>query len=136
MKQREKEVRIAIVGAGLVGKRHIDAIRNAQGVELVAIADTAPDPELDVLKEQSDLCVVEDIAQVLDIVDLDGVVIATPTLLHVQQGLDCVKADLPMLIEKPLAASSSDAWRLVKAAEGANAANSCWTPQALQRFNP
>ncbi|MCG8325242.1 MAG: Gfo/Idh/MocA family oxidoreductase, partial [Thiotrichales bacterium] len=47
----------------------------------------------------------------------DGVVLATPTPLHVEQGLECIARRCPTLVEKPLATSSADARRLVEAAE-------------------
>ena len=47
----------------------------------------------------------------------DGVILATPTLLHVELGLNCVARRCPVLIEKPLASTSDDAAILVARAE-------------------
>ena len=47
----------------------------------------------------------------------DGVIIATPNQMHVDHGLECVRAGLPVLIEKPIADSANSAMALVKQAE-------------------
>lgn len=102
---------IAIVGAGLVGLQHIDAIRRATNVELAAIVDTSDDA----LKLASELQV--DFYSSLDELfqhrKVDGAILSTPTPLHVEQGLQCIEADCPVLIEKPIAVSAKDALALV-----------------------
>jgi predicted dehydrogenase len=50
----------------------------------------------------------------------DGVILATPNRLHVEQGLACVAAGVPALIEKPLADTIEDGERLCRSAERAN----------------
>ncbi|MDX2155761.1 MAG: Gfo/Idh/MocA family oxidoreductase, partial [Hyphomicrobiaceae bacterium] len=47
----------------------------------------------------------------------DGMILATPNQLHVEHGLDCIAAEVPVLIEKPIAADVADGRRLVEAAE-------------------
>jgi len=44
----------------------------------------------------------------------DGVLIATPTHLHVEQGLQCIEADCPVLVEKPIPTTAVDAAELVR----------------------
>jgi predicted dehydrogenase len=51
----------------------------------------------------------------------DGVIVATPNQLHVQNGLDCIEAGVPALIEKPVADSVREGIRLRDAAERAGA---------------
>ncbi len=100
--------KLAVVGAGLVGQRHIAAISQVPGVELVAVVEPGPSeqtvpvyPDLDALFAAS---------------DVDGVILSTPTLLHVQGAMACVERGIPVLIEKPLAASADDAEGLVRTA--------------------
>ena len=49
-----------------------------------------------------------------------GVVLATPNKLHVEQGLACVLAGVPALVEKPVAHTLAEGIRLCEAAEAAN----------------
>ena len=51
----------------------------------------------------------------------DGVIVATPTRLHVEHGLECIKAVVTTLIEKPIAHTVSEGLRLCEAAEAAGA---------------
>jgi predicted dehydrogenase len=60
------------------------------------------------------------LAEVLVQVRPDGVILATPNRLHVEQGLACIAAGVPALIEKPLADSIEDGVQLCEAAERAN----------------
>ena len=101
--------KIAVVGAGLVGQRHIAAMSQVPGVELTAVVEPGP-------TEQS-VPVFADLAEMFDAVTVDGVILSTPTLLHVEGGLECVTRDVPVLIEKPLAASANDAQELIDAAK-------------------
>ena len=49
----------------------------------------------------------------------DGVVLATPTPAHLEQGLACIAAGVPVLIEKPIAVTSCEAQELTEAAAAA-----------------
>jgi predicted dehydrogenase len=49
----------------------------------------------------------------------EGVIVATPNQLHVENGLECIAAGVPALVEKPLADDVVSATRLVEAAEAA-----------------
>src|SRR4029078_2703416 len=51
----------------------------------------------------------------------DGGVLATPNQLHVAQALTCIAANVPMLLEKPIAPTVAEAEALVRAADAAQA---------------
>lgn len=110
-------VRLAVIGAGLIGRRHAAAIRAADGVTLAAIADPA-----EAGRAYADTFPVRWFAsldEALDAGGIDGVILATPNQAHVEGGLACVRAALPTLIEKPIATAVADGRRLVEAAEAA-----------------
>ena len=92
---------IAVVGAGLIGKEHIRRVTTSPTCKLVAIVDPAPAGAE--LARQYGVPAFTDLDQLLANVRPDGIVIATPNRLHYEQGLRCVEADLPMLLEKPVA---------------------------------
>lgn len=104
-------IRLAISGLGLVGKRHASAIAQVQGVELVAVAD----PQESGLNAARDLGVAcfNSVEELLTRTDVDGMVLATPTPLHVEQAKSCIKHACPVLVEKPIGTSSSEAQALV-----------------------
>jgi predicted dehydrogenase len=102
-------VRIAVIGAGQFGRRHIDTIRRDPRCELAGVADPAYTGD----KAFSDY------RRMLDEAKPDGVIIATPNALHVPIGLECVRRNVPVLVEKPIADTVSASRALVSAAEEA-----------------
>ena len=110
--------RLAIVGAGLVGQRHAEAIRQLPGVERAAIVD--PSDAARAYAGEHGLPWFETLAAMFDDVRPDGIVLSTPTPLHVEQALECVARGCPVLVEKPIATSVQEARALVRAADVAN----------------
>ena len=107
-------VRLAVVGAGLVGSRHIKAIQQTADVDVSAIVDIS-----DVARQIAtdiDVPYLQSLDELFSAHKPDGVLLATPTSLHVEQGLLCIEHSCPVLIEKPVAVSASDASMLVDAA--------------------
>ncbi len=100
-----QSMKLAVVGAGLVGQRHIAAIGQVDGVELAAVVEPGP-------TEQS-VPVFASLEDMFAAVDVDGVILSTPTLMHVDGGMACMDRGVPVLIEKPLAASADDAQGLI-----------------------
>ncbi len=109
--------RIAVAGAGLIGRRHAEAIRVAQGVALACIADPSP-----AAAEVAATLGVPHHTTLEDAIaagGLDGAILATPNQAHLAGGLACIGAGLPVLVEKPLADSVENARQLVEAAQAA-----------------
>jgi predicted dehydrogenase len=113
--------RIAVVGAGLIGRKHIEVLRSpSPDYTLAWVADPAPSAMAEA--EALGYVCYADFAQMLDREKPDGVVIAVPNQLHVSTGLACVSRGIPILIEKPVAGSVGEALTLIEAAEKANVA--------------
>lgn len=104
-------LKLAVVGAGLVGERHISAIAQVPGVALAAVVEPRPTPQA--------APVFATLGQMFDATAVDGVILATPTLLHLDGGRACVDRKVPVLIEKPLAVSARDAAPFIRQAEAA-----------------
>lgn len=109
---------IAVVGYGLVGKRHAECIRRHPDLHLAAIVE-ADEGNRQAAVALNTPCF-STLAEMFEKITIDGVILATPTPLHVEQGLDCVEHNCPMLVEKPIAVSSDEARDLVQAAAAAN----------------
>ncbi len=110
-----EQTRIAVVGAGLVGVRHIAAIHQAAGVELAAVVDSNDDSRK--IAQENNARFYISLDEMFGDRAPDGVILSTPTPLHVEQGLICIDADCAVLIEKPIAVSAMDAHALVKRGE-------------------
>ena len=99
-------LRIALVGAGLVGQRHAKVLQQLSDAELVAIVDTS-DAAVE-FAAGAGVDLYNDLDSLLNSITIDGVVIATPTNLHVEQGLACVAKKIPSLIEKPIGVTTQE----------------------------
>jgi predicted dehydrogenase len=111
-------VRIAVVGAGLVGRQHVLRVRDEPAARLAAIVD--PMPAARELADGLGAPWFADLEALLGADQPDAAIIATPNQLHVANGLACVAAGVPMLMEKPVADDVAAGWRLVEAAERAD----------------
>jgi len=109
--------RIAVAGAGLIGKRHIDIAANAERAQLAAIVD--PSPEAAEIAQRYGVPLYASLTELLDKDRPQGVVLATPNQMHVDHALQCVAAGIPVLVEKPIAHSLEAGLRLCQAAEAA-----------------
>lgn len=107
-------IRIAVLGAGLVGVRHARHVVAQPGIELVAIID--PNPDKASLAEELGCSFLISLDQ-LNASDCDGVIIATPNADHLASGLKCCELGLPSLIEKPIADSVENGEKLASAFE-------------------
>jgi predicted dehydrogenase len=111
-------VRIAVVGVGLIGKRHVAAINTSPFASLACIVD--PTTEGRDFAASIGTTYFPTLEEMLNSTDVDGTILATPNQVHVETGLACIAAGIPALIEKPLAIDVAGAEILVAAAEAAN----------------
>jgi predicted dehydrogenase len=111
------KVRLAVAGAGMIGVRHIEETRRSRGAVLAAIVD--PAPKAADLARDAGVPLYPSLAELFAHDRPDGVVLATPNQLHVEQGLQCVAAGIPTLIEKPVAHDYAEGVHLCEAAEKA-----------------
>ena len=116
MNPAETLVKIAVVGAGLIGKRHINLLQNSPDCSLSAIID--PQDGVKKLAEEVEVPHFYELAEFLSSdVGCDGVILATPNETHREFALNCISRGLPCLIEKPLASNSADALAICDASE-------------------
>ena len=113
-------LRIAVAGAGTIGRQHIARIQRSGECELLALVDPAPAAAEIAAKAAVPLFAT--LADLFAQARPDGVILATPNALHVEHGLACVAAGVPALIEKPLADTVEAGERLCAAAERAKVA--------------
>ena len=112
-----KRVRIAVAGAGMIGRRHIEEVHAGASTALAAIVD--PGPAGAEPAEKYGVARHRSLTELFDRDRPDGVILATPNRMHVDGGLECVAAGVPVIVEKPIGDSVESATRLVEAAEKA-----------------
>jgi predicted dehydrogenase len=113
--------RIAIVGAGAIGRRHIQLVRASNECTLAAIVDPMPGAAAIALEAGVPHHASLDALFASAGSRPDGVIIATPNALHAEQALACIEAGVAALVEKPLAHTVAEGMRLCAAAEAAHA---------------
>jgi predicted dehydrogenase len=104
-------VRLAIIGSGLIGKKHAAIAKHLHECTLVGICDV--DKTAKQTAEELGAEFYTDYQEMLEKEDLDGVIIALPTDLHVPVGVACAKKGLHIFMEKPIASNISDADSLI-----------------------
>ena len=109
-----KPLRLAVIGAGVMGCSHIERIRTSAECALAAVCD--PDPGLASHAAGGECRAYGDLPGLLRRERIDGAIIATPNAKHRECGVLCAKAGVPMLVEKPVAATTTDGSALVEAA--------------------
>jgi predicted dehydrogenase len=109
-------LRIAVAGAGLIGQRHVQLVQASPQCQLSAIVD--PAPAAAIVAEQAGVPLYASLGQLFAAQNVDGVILATPNQLHVEQALACVEAGVGALIEKPVAHTLAEGERLVEVVRG------------------
>jgi predicted dehydrogenase len=105
------------MGAGLIGRRHIEHVLARPEARLASIVDPTP-----AARELAGSLNVDWFSSFQDMRSgelPEGIIVATPNQMHVANGMDCIAACIPALIEKPLADDVVAAQTLVDAAERA-----------------
>ena len=113
-------VRIAVLGAGLIGREHATRLLAEPEAELAAIVDPAEAGKT--FATERGVAWFPAWGAIPPAALPDGAIVATPNPFHVEHGLGCIAAGVPVLVEKPLAEDVAGAERLVAAAEAAGVA--------------
>ncbi len=109
-------LRLAIIGAGIMGTNHARVARQLRGAELTAVVDRDEARALAAAQATGALAL-GSLDDVLGEIDL--AVVAVPTAQHVETCLALADAGVHMLVEKPIAGTPDDARRILDAAEHA-----------------
>lgn len=113
------KLRIAVAGAGLIGRTHIELLTRSADACLAAVVD--PSPAAAPLAARCGVPHLTSLDELLARQRPDGVILATPNDLHVPQALQCLQAGVSVLVEKPVSATVADGQRLLHAAQASAA---------------
>ncbi|HEU0045422.1 Gfo/Idh/MocA family oxidoreductase [Sphingomonas sp.] len=102
-------MKIALAGAGAFGEKHLDGLRNIDGVEVVSVIGRTLDSTQAVAAKYGVAHATTELAEALALPGLDAVILCTPTQMHADQAIQCMDAGKHVQVEIPLADSLADA---------------------------
>ncbi len=124
-------LRLGVIGVGVMGSNHARVLSDMAGVELVGVAD--PDAKQRAFVADTVGCAAVADAGALLRGGVDAAIIAAPTHLHHDIALQCIKAGVHVLVEKPIASTIEESRAIVAAARRAGVT---LMVGHVERFNP
>src|SRR5580692_6750939 len=107
-------MKVGVAGQGAFGVKHIEAIQNIPGIEVITLAGGNPAGTEEVAKKFGIRHWTSDLAESLQQPGLEAVILATPTQMHADQAEQCMRAGKHVQIEIPMADSLADSERILK----------------------
>jgi 2-hydroxy-4-carboxymuconate semialdehyde hemiacetal dehydrogenase len=128
-----KTIRVALAGAGAFGIKHLDGIRNIDGVEVVSLISRELASTRAVADKYGIAHVSTELGDALALPEVDAVILCTPTQMHASQAIACLKAGKHVQVEIPLADSWKDADEVARLQKEMGLVAMCGH---TRRFNP
>ena len=128
-----KTIKVALAGAGAFGIKHLDGIKNIDGVEVVSLISRDLDKTRETAARYGIGHVTTDLNESLALKEVDAVILCTPTQMHASQTLACLKAGKHVQVEIPLADTLKGADDVVALAKSSGLVAMCGH---TRRFNP
>lgn len=107
--------RLGFLGVGWIGRNRMEAIANSGVASIAAIVDPSSRMTEAAQTVATDAEVLDSYEDLLDL-DLDGIVIATPSAMHAEQAIAALQRGFAVFCQKPLACSAEDTRRVVNTA--------------------
>ncbi|WP_193161231.1 Gfo/Idh/MocA family oxidoreductase [Microbulbifer hainanensis] len=126
-------MKIIVAGAGAFGKKHLDGLKNIDGVEVVALVGRRLEPTQKIADEYGISHVFTELGDALALPGIDAAILCTPTQLHAAQAIQCMDAGVHVQVEIPLADSWEDT--MAVAAKQRECGLVCMVGHT-RRFNP
>jgi 2-hydroxy-4-carboxymuconate semialdehyde hemiacetal dehydrogenase len=102
-------MKVVVAGVGAFGQKHLDGLKKIDGVEVTAIVGRQLAPTQEVAKKYGIAHATTQLSEALAAADVNAVILCTPTQLHAQQAIQCMKAGKHVQVEIPVADSWKDA---------------------------
>ena len=128
-----KTIKVALAGAGAFGIKHLDGIKNIDGVEVVSLISRDLEKTKETAAQYGIGHVTTDLNESLALKEVDAVILCTPTQMHAEQTLACLKAGKHVQVEIPLADTLKGADDVVALAKSSGLVAMCGH---TRRFNP
>ena len=128
-----KTIKVDLAGAGAFGIKHIDGIKNIDGVEVVSLISRDLEKTREVAAKYGIQHVTTQLEDSLALKEVDAVILCTPTQMHAEQTIACLKAGKHVQVEIPLADTLKGAQDVVALARTSGLVAMCGH---TRRFNP
>jgi 2-hydroxy-4-carboxymuconate semialdehyde hemiacetal dehydrogenase len=128
-----KTVRIALAGPGAFGIKHLDGLKNIEGVEVTSIIGRELGKAQEVAQKYGAKHVTTSLDEALARPDVDAVILCTPTQMHAQQSIAAMKAGKHVQVEIPLCDSLEEGRAVVEMQKKTGLVAMCGH---TRRFNP
>jgi 2-hydroxy-4-carboxymuconate semialdehyde hemiacetal dehydrogenase len=102
-------LRIALAGAGAFGEKHLDGLKNIDGVEIASVISRRAEQAAEVAAKYGAPHSGTELSEALERDDVDAVILCTPTQMHAEQAIACMDAGKHVQVEIPLSDSWADA---------------------------
>jgi len=109
------DMKVGVAGQGAFGVKHIEAIENIPGIEIITLSGGNQAATEEVAKKFKIPHWTGDLGESLKQPGLEAVILATPTQMHADQAVQCLKAGKHVQVEIPMADSLADSERILKA---------------------
>ena len=106
-------MRIALAGAGAFGEKHLDGLKNIDGVEIASVISRRAEQAAEVAKKYGAPHSGTELSEALERDDVDAVILCTPTQMHAEQAIACMEAGKHVQVEIPLSDTWADAQRVL-----------------------
>jgi 2-hydroxy-4-carboxymuconate semialdehyde hemiacetal dehydrogenase len=126
-------MRIALAGAGAFGEKHLDGLKNIDGVEIASVISRRAEQAAEVARKYGAPHSGTELSEALERDDVDAVILCTPTQMHAEQTIACLEAGKHVQVEIPLSDSWADAQRVL---DKANESGLVCMVGHTRRFNP
>ena len=127
-------MKICVAGAyGAFGLKHLDALKNIDGVEVTSIMGPTKEKIEALAAERGINHFSTTLEECIKRSDVEAVILSTPTQMHADQAIACMEAGKHVLIEIPMADTLEDSARVVK--KHRETGLTCMAGQ-VRRFNP
>ena len=110
-------MRFGVIGYGLWGRRHADAIAKLDSAELAAVSCRSVFTAATAWQDYPDVSVYLDYRDLLARDDIDAVTVVVPNYLHAEVGIAALESGKDVLMEKPMAATAEECDSLIAAAQ-------------------
>ncbi len=110
-------MKIALAGQGAFGTRHMEAVQNIPGIEVVSLTGGRRESTEAFAKKWKIPHWTNDIRESVKQPGVEAVIITSPTQIHCEQGEICMRAGKHVLIEIPMADTLADSEKLLRIAK-------------------